>query len=146
MTNKEKNDNSDIKHTKKIIDEYIPNNTEKHIINIDTIRDSEDKNTFKSIVKYLWSFIVLGINWSVYKKLFIILLITVVLVEALVNSLPIGIILCLLTPVFLIFNGRYLYYNIKVKKYNDENKKFLLPSSLFIVWIMIIFLIMLLII
>ena len=146
MDNKEKNDKGKIRYTKKRINESIEKNTKKHIINIDTIRDSENKHTFKSIMKYLWSFIVLGINWSVYKKVFIILLITVVLVEALVNSLPIGIILCLLTPVFLIFNGRYLYYNIKVKKYNDENKKFLLPSSLFIVWIMIIFLIMLLII
>ena len=146
MANKEKNDKSKIRYTKKRINDHTEKNTKKHIINIDTIRDSENKHTFKSIMKYLWSLIVLGINWSVYKKVFIILLITVVLVEALVNSLPIGIILCLLTPVFLIFNGRYLYYNIKVKKYNDENKKFLLPSSLFIVWIMIMFLIILLII
>ena len=146
MTNKGKNDKSNIRYTKKRIDEYIQKNTEKHIINIDTIRASEDKNTFKSIVKYLWSLIVLGINWSVYKKVFSILLMVFVLVGALVHSLPIGIMLCLLTPVFLVLNGRYLYYNIKVEKNNDENKKLLLPSSLFIVWIMIIFLVILLII
>ena len=110
---------------------------------------SEEKITFKNAYKYLWSLIVLGINWMVYKKVFVALLIAMILVGALVYSPILGIILCLLTPVFLGMHGKYFYFNVKDKYENIENsekQRLLIPSSLLIMWILIIFLFILLII
>ena len=81
--------------------EYAQKNSEKYIKKIDEMRSSKDRMTFKNSGKYLWSLIVLGINWMVYKKVLIVLLTAIILVGALVWSPPIGLILCLLTPVFL---------------------------------------------
>ena len=35
----------------------------------------EEKITFKNICKYLWSLIILGVNWLVYRKVFVVLLV-----------------------------------------------------------------------
>ena len=82
--------------------EYAQKNSEKYIKKIDEMRSSKERMTFKNSGKYLWSLIVLGINWMVYKKVLIVLLTAIILVGALVWSPPIGLILCLLTPVFLV--------------------------------------------
>ena len=86
-------------------------NSEKYIKKIDEMRSSKDRMIFKNSGKYLWSLIVLGINWMVYKKVLIVLLTAIILVGALVWSPPIGLILCLLTPVFLGMHGKYFYFN-----------------------------------
>ena len=46
--------------------EYAQKNSEKYIKKIDEMRSSKDRMTFKNSGKYLWSLIVLGINWMVY--------------------------------------------------------------------------------
>ena len=93
------------------------------------MRSSKDKMTFKDCGRYLWSLIILGINWMVYKKMLIVLLTVLILVGVLVWSPLIGFILCLLTPVFLTMHGKYLYFNMK-DKYpnveNSENQRFLI--------------------
>lgn len=129
--------------------EYAQKNSEKYIKKIDEMRSSKERMTFKNSVRYLWSLIVLGINWMVYKKVLIVLLTAIILVGALVWSPPIGLILCLLTPVFLGIHGKHFYFNINDKYLNIENgekQKFLIPSSLLIIWILIIFVFILLII
>ena len=78
------------------IHEYAQKNSEKYIKKIDEMRSSKERMTFKNSGKYLWSLIVLGINWMVYKKVLIVLLTAIILVGALVWSPPIGLILCLL--------------------------------------------------
>ena len=134
------------------IHEYAQKNSENYIKKIDEMRSSKERMTFKNSGKYLWSLIVLGINWMVYKKVLIVLLTAIILVGALVWSPPIGFILCLLTPVFLGMHGKYFYLNIKDKHTNvekienGENQKFLIPSSLLIIWILIIFVFILLIV
>lgn len=121
-------------------------NKQKSTLNIirriDIIRGSKEKMTFKNSVHYLWSFIILGINWMVYKKVLFTLLISLLLVASLVWSPHLGIILCILTPIFLGMYGKHLYFNISEKNAKaDENKetKMLLPSSLLIIWGLIIF-------
>ena len=52
--------------TKKKIYAYTQKNIENHIEKIDKMIRSEERATFKSVSKYLWSLIVLGINWMVY--------------------------------------------------------------------------------
>ena len=129
--------------------EYAQKNSEKYIKKIDEMRSSKDRMTFKNSGKYLWSLIVLGINWMVYKKVLIVLLTAIILVGALVWSPPIGLILCLLIPVFLGMHGKYFYFNVKDKYENIENgekQRLLIPSSLLIMWILIIFVFILLII
>ncbi len=129
--------------------EHAQNISEKYIKKIDEMRSSKERMTFKSSVRYLWSLIVLGINWMVYKKVFIVLLTAIILVVTLVWSPPIGLILCLITPIFLGMHGKYFYFNIKDKYQNIENaekQRFLIPSSLLIIWILIIFVFILLII
>lgn len=144
----DRNNHENNNKTRHSIHEYTGKINEKYIKKIDTMRNSKEKMTFKNCGKYLWSLIVLGINWMVYKKVLIVLLTTIILVGALVWSPPIGLILCVLTPVFLGMHGNYLYFNIK-DKYpnveNSENKRFLIPSSLLIIWTLIIFVFILLI-
>ena len=131
------------------MNEYIEKVNEKYIKKISEMRRSKDKMTFKDCGRYLWSLIILGINWMVYKKMLIVLLTVLILVGVLVWSPLIGFILCLLTPVFLTMHGKYLYFNMK-DKYpnveNSENQRFLIPSSLLIIWILIIFVFILLIV
>lgn len=131
------------------IHRFTQKNIQKHIKQIDNIMRNEKQFTFKDICKYLWSLIALGINWMVYEKLFVVLLIAIVLVGALVLSPVIGVILCLFTPLFLQLYGRYFYININSKYENiekSEKQRLLIPSSLLIVWVLIIFVIILLII
>lgn len=66
--------------------EHAQNISEKYIKKIDEMRSSKERMTFKSSVRYLWSLIVLGINWMVYKKVFIVLLTAIILVGTLVWS------------------------------------------------------------
>src|SRR5699024_6594534 len=104
---------------------------------------------FKDCGRYLWSLIILGINWMVYKKMLIVLLTVLILVGVLVWSPLIGFILCLLTPVFLTMHGKYLYFNMKDKYPNVENSKnqrFLIHSLLLNIYIFIIFVLILLIV
>ena len=110
------------------------------------MRSSKEKMTFKNSVRYLWSLIVLGINWMVYKKVVIVLLTAAILVGALVWSPPIGLIICLLTPIFLGMYGKYFYFSIEDKYQSTEKQRLLIPSSLLITWILIIFVFILLII
>lgn len=142
--NQENNTNKDRKN----MNEYVEKVNEKYIKKISEMRSSKDKITFRDCGRYLWSLIVLGINWMVYKKILIVLLTVLILVGTLVWSPPIGLILCLFTPVFLAMHGKYLYFNTKDKYQNiknDENQNFLIPSSLLIIWILIIFVFILLI-
>ena len=144
--NNHEDNNNKARHN---IYEYAQKNSEKYIKKIDEMRSSKDRMTFKNSGKYLWSLIVLGINWMVYKKVLIVLLTAIILVGALVWSPPIGLILCLLTPVFLGMHGKYFYFNVKDKYENIENgekQRLLIPSSLLIMWILIIFVFILLII
>ena len=135
--------------TKKNIYLYTKKNIEKHMDKIDKMIRSQEKSTLKNVFKYLWSLIVLGVNWMVYQKVFVVLLTVIVLVGALVWSPILGVMLCLLTPVFLELYGRYFYININ-NKYESieksEKQRLLIPSSLLIIWILLIFLIILLII
>ncbi len=127
---------------------YIRQSNEKHIKVINKMMRSEEKITFKSICKYFWSLMVLGVNWMVYKKVFIMLLTVMVLVGALVWSPILGIILCLLTPICLGMYGKRFYINVTSKYENIEKsdkQRLLIPSSLVIVWILIIFVAILLI-
>ncbi|CED94174.1 Protein of unknown function (DUF2628) [Romboutsia ilealis] len=128
------------------IHEYAQKNSEKYIKKIDEMRSSKEKMTFKNSVRYLWSLIVLGINWMVYKKVVMVLLTAAILVGALVWSPPIGLILCLLTPIFLGMYGKYFYFSIEDKYQSIEKQRLLIPSSLLITWILIIFVFILLII
>ena len=135
--------------TKKKIYVYTQKNIEKHINKIDKMIRYEENATLKNVFKYLWSLIVLGVNWMVYEKMFVVLLTVIVLVGALVWSPILGVTLCLLTPVFLELYGRYFYININNKYENiekSEKQRLLIPSSLLIIWILLIFLIILLII
>ena len=135
--------------TKKKIYVYTQKNIEKHINKIDKMIRYEENATLKNVFKYLWSLIVLGVNWMVYEKMFVALLTAIVLVGALVWSPILGVTLCLLTPVFLELYGRYFYININNKYENiekSEKQRLLIPSSLLIIWILLIFLIILLII
>ena len=150
LMGKERVNNKDnTNKTKKKIYIYAQKNIENHIEKIDKMIRSEERATFKSVSKYLWSLIVLGINWMVYQKVFVVLLTVIVLVGALVLSPTLGVMLCLLTPVFLELYGRYFYININ-NKYESieksEKQRLLIPSSLLIIWILLIFLIILLII
>lgn len=131
------------------IDEYGKKKIEKYVYEIDEMFNRNSKTTIKNVFKYLWSLIALGINWIVYRKIFIVLLTVVVLVGSMVLSHVLGIILCLLTPIFLAIYGRYFYLDITKEYENlEKNKqiKFLIPSSLLIVWILIILVIILIII
>ena len=147
----DRNNNNHENNTNKAIAnicKHAQKNAEKHIKKINLMRSSKEKLTLKNSVKYLWSLIGLGINWMVYKKVFMVLLTAVILVGVLVWSPPLGIILCLLTPVILGIYGKYFYISINNNFENiekSENQKLLIPSSLLIVWILIIFLFILLI-
>ena len=66
--------------------EYAQKNSEKYIKKIDEMRSSKDRMTFKNSGKYLWSLIVLGINWMVYKKVLIVLLTAIILVSKICNE------------------------------------------------------------
>lgn len=141
-----KNNTDKTKHNMYV---YTQKNIEKYIKQIDEMKRHEEKITFKNVFKYLWSLIVLGVNWMVYEKLFVVLLTVIILVGALVLSPILGIILCLLTPVFLEAYGKYFYININNKYENiekSERPRLLIPSSLLIIWILLIFVIILLII
>ena len=96
--------------------EYAQKNSEKHIKKIDEMRSSKEKMTFKNSVRYL------------------------------VWSPPIGLIICLLTPIFLGMYGKYFYFSIEDKYQSIEKQRLLIPSSLLITWILIIFVFILLII
>ncbi|MGL5314673.1 MAG: hypothetical protein ACRC92_15590 [Peptostreptococcaceae bacterium] len=120
-------------------------NNQKSTLNIirkiNMIRTSEEKMTFKDSAHYLWSFIALGINWMIYKRFLFVLLISLVLVGALVWSPHLGIILCILTPILLGIYGKFLYFKIITKSYENHDSKehkMLLPISLVIAWMMII--------
>ena len=54
------------------MNEYIEKVNEKYIKKISEMRSSKDKMTFKDCGRYLWSLIILGINWMVYKKMLIV--------------------------------------------------------------------------
>lgn len=149
MDRNKNNHENNTNQTRHNIHEYAQKSTKKHIRQIDEMRSSKERMTFKNSGKYLWSLLVLGINWMVYKKVFATLLIAIILVGALVWSPPIGIILCLLTPVFSGMYGKRLYFDVKDKQHhtkNDEKQILLIPSSLLIIWILIIFVFILLII
>ena len=120
-----------------------PKNALNSIRKIDRIRNYEDKMTFKDSKHYLLSLFILGVNWMVYKNVFLIVLISIALVASLVWFPHIGVILCILTPIFLGVYGKYLYYKInKESSKSGENKNiiFFMPPSLIISWILIIFL------
>lgn len=127
---------------------YIKQSNEKHIKSINKIMRSKEKITFKSSCKYLWSLIALGVNWMIYKKVFVMLLTVMVLVGVLVWSPILGIILCLLAPICLGMYGKYFYNHI-ISKYENieksDKQRLIIPSSLVIVWILIIFVAVLLI-
>ncbi|MGL4877338.1 hypothetical protein, partial [Paraclostridium dentum] len=93
------------------------------ITKINKIRDCEEKMTFKNSVCYLWSFIVLGVNWMIYKKLLLIVVIALVLAGSLVLSPHLGIILCILTPVFLAIYGKYLYSKSSTEDSKADDKE-----------------------
>ncbi len=135
--------------TKHSIYRYTQKSTEKHIKRINNMMRCEEKITFRNSCKYLWSLIVLGVNWIVYKKLFVALLTAIILVGALVWEPILGVILCLLTPVFLQMYGRHFYFDVMNKYENiekSEEQRLLVPSSLLIIWILIIGLIILIIV
>ena len=127
--------------TKHSIYRYTQKSTEKHIKRINNMMRSEEKITFRNSYKYLWSLIVLGVNWLVYKKLFVALLIAIILVGALVWKPILGVILCLFTPVFLQMYGRHFYFDVMNQYENiekSEKERLLVPSSLLIIWILTI--------
>ena len=104
---------------------------------IDKIRSCEEKMTFKDSAYYLWSFITLGVNWMIYKKLVLIVLIALGLAGSLVLSPHLGVILCILTPIFLAIYGKQLYSksSTEYSKVDDnEKRRMLMPSSLLITW------------
>jgi len=148
MDRKKTNHKNNTNQTKDNIYRYTRKSTEKHIKRINKMMRSEEKITFKNAYKYLWSLIVLGVNWMVYKKVFVALLIAMILVGALVYSPLLGIILCLLTPIFLGMYGKRFYIDV-ANKYEyiekHEKEKILIPSSLLIIWILIIAVIILVI-
>ena len=100
MDKKKTNHKNNTNQTKDNIYRYTRKSTEKHIKRINKMMRSEEKITFRNAYKYLWSLIVLGINWMVYKKVFVALLIAMILVGALVYSPILGIILCYLLLYF----------------------------------------------
>jgi len=148
MDRKKTNHKNNTNQTKDNIYRYTRKSTEKHIKRINKMMRSEEKITCRNAYKYLWSLIVLGINWMVYKKLFVVLLTVMVLVGALVYLPILGIILCLLTPIFLGMYGKRFYIDV-ANKYEHiekhEKEKILIPSSLLIIWILIIAVIILVI-
>ena len=148
MDRKKTNHKNNTNQTKDNIYRYTRKSTEKHIKRINKMMRSEEKITFKNAYKYLWSLIVLGVNWMVYKKVFVALLIAMILVGALVYSPILGIILCLLTPIFLGMYGKRLYIDV-ANKYEyiekNEEERLLIPSSILIIWILIIAVIILVI-
>lgn len=148
MDRKKTNHKNNTNQTKDNIYRYTRKSTEKHIKRINKMMRSEEKITFRNAYKYLWSLIVLGINWMVYKKLFVVLLTVMVLVGALVYLPILGIILCLLTPIFLGMYGKRFYVDI-ANKYEhiekNEEERLLIPSSILIIWILIIAVIILVI-
>lgn len=143
-----KDSNKSTKQTRDNIREAAQKNTQNLMIQIDSMRGSKEKMTFFSSAKYLWSFIILGINWMVYQKVFLTLLTVAILVATLVLLPPIGIILCILTPVIMAFYGKYLY-NRTDDKYSNSDKsnkqRLLIPSSLLIIWVLLGFMVVLLI-
>lgn len=148
MDNKDRNKSNSTNQTRDNIRLTAQKNTQNLMRQIEEMRSSKEKMTFKSSVKYLWSFVILGINWMVYKKVFITLLTVLVLVGTLVWITPLGIILCILTPVFLAILSRHLCINSKEECSNvskTEEQRLLIPSSLLIVWLLIGFMIILLV-
>lgn len=148
MDNKDRNKSNSTNQTRDNIRLTAQKNTQNLMRQIEEMRSSKEKMTFKSSVKYLWSFVILGINWMVYKKVFITLLTVLVLVGTLVWVTPLGIILCILTPVFLAILSRHLCINSKEEYSNvskTEEQRLLIPSSLLIVWLLIGFMIILLV-
>ena len=140
-----KNNNNQTKHN---IYRYTQKSTEKHIRRINKMMRSEEKITFRNSYQYLWSLIVLGVNWLVYKKVFVAVLIAIILVAALVWKPILGFILCLLTPVFLQMYGRHFYFEVMNKYENiekSEKERLLVPSSLLIIWVLTIGVIVLII-
>ena len=130
------------------INAYIQQSNEKYIRVINKMMRSEEKITFKSSCKYLWSLIALGVNWMIYKKVLVMLLTVMILVGVLVWSPILGIILCLLTPICLGMYGKHFYNDVTSKYENIEKsdkQRLLIPSSLVIVWVLIIFVAILLI-
>ena len=130
------------------INGYKEKYNKEHIKLFEKMIRGEEKFTFKNICKYLWSLIVLGVNWVVYRKVFVVLLTVMILATTLVYSPVLGIILCILTPVFLEKYGKY-FHNDVMNKYENiektEKQNFLIPSSLLIIWILIIALVLLVI-
>ena len=127
---------------------YIRKSNEKHIKVINKMMRSEENITFKSSCKYFWSLIALGVNWMVYKKVFVALLTVMVLAGALVWSPILGIILCLLAPIALGMYGKRFYLNVTSKYENiqkSDKQRLIIPSSLVIIWVLIIFVAILLI-
>lgn len=50
------------------MNEYVEKVNEKYIKKISEMRSSKDKITFKDCGRYLWSLIILGINWMIKNK------------------------------------------------------------------------------
>lgn len=130
------------------INGYKGKYNDEYIKLVNKIMRGEEKVTFKNICKYLWSLIALGVNWLVYRKVFVVLLIVIILAGTLVYSPVLGIILCILTPIFLEKYGK-CFHNDVMNKYENiektEKQNFLIPSSLLIIWILIIALVLLVI-
>lgn len=142
MDNKDNNKKNSTNQTSDTRDVNVQKNTIDIIIKINEMRGSKEKMTFKESAQYLWSFIILGVNWIVYKKVFFVLITALILVGALVWLPQLGFILCLLTPIFLAMYGKYLYHSFNKKYSKDEESKktkILIPSSLLIIWVLIIF-------
>lgn len=148
MDSKNKKHKSNISQSSSNINLYAHENTEKYASKIDEMRTAKEKMTFSKSIKYLLSLVILGINWMVYKKIFVVLLTALILVGALVYSPFLGTVLCLFTPVFLGFYGKRYYKEMKKESSNNlgiENERLLIPSSILIMWIMIILVFILLI-